>query len=440
MFRRIMVANRGEVAHRVYQTAKKMGIDVCYVYSEPDQELQFLQEAADSRCIGGIRAYLDGEALIAAAQEMKCSAIHPGWGFLSENPTFATQVEAVGIRFIGPKPSSMRRMSDKAKARETMRAFGLPPIPGVDRSLFTLDDVMEAAQEIGYPLLLKAVSGGGGRGMRKVFNESELESSFLEASAEAQSAFGDASLYMEKLILRGRHIEFQILSDGKRVLIVGERECSIQRRHQKLLEETPSVVVDQKQRASLSKQIEEAVLKLGYLGAGTIEMLRDDDGSIYFMEMNTRLQVEHTITEETWNIDLVEQQLRVACHQPLSWEGKQEGHSIQCRINAEDVSKGFQPSPGELKVWEWPKLEGVRIETHLCTGDHVSPFYDSMLAKVIATAPTREEAIELMKTALSQAKIEGVPTTIDFHLSVLEHPKFTSGTYDTKFVEEELLQ
>ena len=231
MFRRIMVANRGEVAHRVFQTAQKMGIEVCYVYSESDKDLQFLQEAHDIRCIGGVRSYLDGAAQIAAAKDMKCSAIHPGWGFLSENPTFATQVEAVGLRFVGPKPSSMRRMSDKAKARETMRAFGLPPIPGVDTPLHSLEDVQSAAQEIGYPLLLKAVSGGGGRGMRKVFSPSELEAAFLEASAEAQSAFGDASLYMEKLIQRGRHIEFQVLSDGENVLIVGERECSIQRRN-----------------------------------------------------------------------------------------------------------------------------------------------------------------------------------------------------------------
>lgn len=439
MFRRIMVANRGEVAHRVYQTAIKMGIEICYVYSEPDKELAFLKDATDSRCIGGVRSYLDGAAQITAAKEMKCSAIHPGWGFLSENPTFATQVEAVGLRFVGPKPSSMRRMSDKAKARETMRAFGLPPIPGVDSALHSLDDVQKAAEVIGYPLLLKAVSGGGGRGMRKVFSPEELEAAFLEASAEAQSAFGDASLYMEKLIQRGRHIEFQVLSDGENVLIVGERECSIQRRHQKLLEETPSVVVSDEQREALSAQIAQAVKKLGYVGAGTMEMLRDDDGSIYFMEMNTRLQVEHTITEETWGIDLVEQQLKIACNQPLAWQGEQKGHSIQCRINAEDVSKGFQPVPGHITVWNWPSFDGIRVETHLREGDHVSPFYDSMLAKIIATAPTRVEAIELMKKALRQAKIEGVPTTIDFHLSVLEHPKFIEGTYDTKFVEEELL-
>jgi acetyl-CoA carboxylase biotin carboxylase subunit len=440
MFRRIMVANRGEVAHRVYKTAKKLGIEIAFVYSDPDKDLAFLEDADDSRCIGGVRAYLDGEAMISAAREMKCSAIHPGWGFLSENPTFATQVEAVGLRFIGPKPSSMRRMSDKAKARETMRALGLCPIPGVDRPLLTIDDVEKASKEVGFPLLLKAVSGGGGRGMRKVFSKGELSRAFMEASAEAQSAFGDASLYMEKLIQRGRHIEFQVLSDGLRTVIVGERECSIQRRHQKLLEETPSVAVDDEQRKNLSAQIANAVHKLGYLGAGTIEMLRDDDGTIYFMEMNTRLQVEHTITEETWGIDLVEQQLRVAANQALTWKGEQKGHSIQCRINAEDVSKGFQPCPGQLTTWEWPEMEGVRIETHLRQGDMVSPFYDSMLAKVIATAPTRREAIALMQNALGKANIKGVPTTIDFHLSVLSHPRFVSGKYDTKFVEEELLK
>ncbi|MEC7988055.1 MAG: biotin carboxylase N-terminal domain-containing protein [Myxococcota bacterium] len=439
MFRKILIANRGEVACRVIRATKKMGIQNALVFSEPDASLQYIQDADDARCIGGPRSYLDATAILNAAREMGCSAIHPGWGFLSENPTFAARCEALGITFVGPRPLSMRQMSDKAMARSTMRKLGLPPIPGVDRSLYSVNDAKEAAKIVGYPLLLKAVAGGGGRGMRKVFSPDKLEEAFVQASAEARSAFGNGAMYMERLIVGGRHIEFQVLCDGKNAIILGERECSIQRRHQKLLEETPSPAVSNEQRKQLSEKIKSVVESLGYRGAGTMEMLRDRSGEIFFMEMNPRLQVEHTITEETWGVDLVEQQFKIAANHPLSLDASPNGHSIQCRINAERVEENFKPTPGRIDTIRWPDIEGVRVDTHLRSGDKISPFYDSMLAKVICWAEDRPRAIEKMKVALRNSVIEGVPSTIDFHLRVLDSDRFQSGDYDTKFIEEELL-
>ncbi len=439
MFRKILIANRGEVACRVMNTARRLGIQSALVYSDADESLQYVQEADDAICIGGPRSYLDATAIINAARELGCSAVHPGWGFLSENPTFAARCEAVGLTFIGPRPLSMRKMSDKAMARSTMRALGLAPIPGVDRPLLSVKDAREAAKTIGYPLILKAIAGGGGRGMRKVMEPSALDDAFIQASAEARSAFGNGAMYMERLIVGGRHIEFNVLCDGAKAVIVGERDCSIQRRHQKLLEETPSPAVSREKIAELAATIKGVVEKLGYRGAGTMEMLRDQSGEIFFMEMNTRLQVEHTITEETWGVDLVEQQLKIAANHPLSLVAVPKGHSIQCRINAELVEENFKPTPGRIEKLRWPDLPGVRVDTHLREGDKISPFYDSMLAKVICTAPDRKSAIEKMRHALRESVIVGVPSTIDFHLRVLESGRFQAGEYDTKFVEEELL-
>ena len=440
MFRRILIANRGEVAARIIKTCRSMGIETVAVYSKSDADLSYLQNADFQVEIGGVRSYLDMDAILHAAKSHQCAAIHPGWGFLSENPTFAARTEALGITFVGPSSYSMRLMSDKAQARRTMKALGLSPIPGHDQPILSVSDALSVAQQIGYPVLLKAIAGGGGRGMRKVFAPEELASAFQEASAEARSAFGNGDMYMEHLIQGGRHIEFQVLADGISAKVLGARECSIQRRHQKLLEETPSAVVLPAQVEELSAVIERVCVALKYRGAGTIEMLRDISGKIYFMEMNTRLQVEHTVTEETWGIDLVEQQLRIAANQPLNLSTEPSGHSIQCRINAEDVDNGFRPVPGKITKLRWPTMNGVRIDTHLSEGDKVSPHYDSMIAKVIVWAPTRAEAIAKMDDVLAQTIIEGVPTTIAVHRKILAKKTFIDGQYDTRFLETGVLQ
>ncbi len=435
MFKTVLVANRGEVAERIRQTCQKMGIRCLALATEADRDLQFLNRFDDVLMLKDRRGYLDMQSIVELAKANQVAAIHPGWGFLSENPTFASMVEAVGITFVGPTAPSMRRMADKAQARETMTRLGLMPIPGLDGTLRDAQHALIEAEKMRYPVLLKAVAGGGGRGMRRVFEASEMVSAFQSASAEASSAFGNGAMYMEKLITQGRHIEFQVLSDGQKAVVLGERECSIQRRHQKLLEETPSLLVTDEQRARLQEAISRVCVKLGYRGAGTIEMLGDADGSLYFMEMNTRLQVEHTITEEVTGVDLVEHQFRIAANEPLNVDYNPVGHAIQCRINAEDTTQNFRPQPGKISTLQWPTIDGLRVDTHLVEGDAVSPHYDSMIAKVIVSAPTRDEAISKMSTALSQTKIEGVPTTIPVHQQILKHPQFQSGHYDTNFLE-----
>jgi len=422
-----------------------MGIETVAVYSEADKDLAVLGAATESVCIGGTKSYLDQDAILLAGETTRCSAVHPGWGFLSENPTFAARCEASRMTFVGPRANTMRRMANKAAARDTMRTLGVSPTPGSDGVVATVDDAIQTAEQIGYPILLKALSGGGGRGMRKVMGPDEMAAAFAEATAEAAGAFGDGRLYLEKLIVSGRHIEFQLLGDGKDVVVLGARECSVQRRHQKLLEETPSTALDDDGVRQLADRIASACRTFGYRGAGTMEMLRDDDGSIYFMEMNTRLQVEHTVTEMVTGMDLVEAQLRLAANQSLERACEasrvgdaQGGHSIQCRINAEDPAHGFRPSPGQLRTLRWPEGDGLRVDTHLCEGDRMSPHYDSMLGKVIAHGADRAEAIARMTAGLKALKIEGVLTTVPFHLAVLAHPEFVSGNYDTRFVEREL--
>lgn len=435
VFKTVLVANRGEVAERIRKTCHRMGIRCLALATEADKDLQFLQRFDDVLLLKDRRGYLDMASIVSLAKANQVAAIHPGWGFLSENPTFASMVEAVGITFVGPTAPSMRRMADKARARDTMTSLGLMPIPGVDGILKDADHALSEAARIRYPVLLKAVAGGGGRGMRRVFAKEEMMAAFQSASAEASSAFGNGAMYMEKLITRGRHIEFQVLSDGKKAVVLGERECSIQRRHQKLLEETPSLLVGDEQRIQLQDTISRVCVELGYRGAGTVEMLGDADGSLYFMEMNTRLQVEHTITEEVTGLDLVEHQLRIAANEPLNVAYSPSGHSIQCRINAEDSTNNFQPRPGQISTLRWPKLQGLRVDTHLVEGDSVSPHYDSMIAKVIVSADTRSEAITKMEEALAQTIIEGVPTTIPVHQQILKHPQFQTGHYDTNFLE-----
>jgi acetyl-CoA carboxylase, biotin carboxylase subunit len=442
MFRRILIANRGEVAARVLRTCRRMGIQAVAVTTDADADLAWLHDADEVVNIGGRRAYLDADALLAAAQKTHCSAVHPGWGFLSENATFAARCEAVRLSFIGPRPRSMREMGNKAVGRATMLGLGLPPIPGTDG---VLDDVLgarDAARDLGYPVLLKALAGGGGRGMRKVYAEADLEQAFDEATAESQGAFGDGRLYMEKLIENGRHIEFQLLGDGQGgVRVLGARECSVQRRHQKLIEETPSTAVSPDIVEQTADRIAAAVGALRYRGAGTMEMLRDADGALWFMEMNTRLQVEHTITEAVTGIDLVEWQLRVAANEglgDLDVSGAPGGHAIECRLNAEDPALNFQPRPGAVTALRLPEGEGVRVDTHLREGDKISPHYDSMFAKIITHGADRPAAIARMGLALDALTVEGVPTTRDLHRAVIAHPDFVAGTYDTGWLERTL--
>ncbi len=435
MFRRILIANRGEVAARVARTCRRLGIEVVACTTEPDKDLQWLAEADFVANLGGRTGYLDMDTILAAARRHACSAVHPGWGFLSENALFATRCEAERISFIGPTPAAIRAMGDKSVAKATMKRMGLPLIPGSDGPVLDAAHARTVADAIGYPVLLKARSGGGGRGMRRVEAASEVEGAFNQASAEAHSAFGDGALYLEKLIERGRHIEFQVMGDTYGDLVcLGERECSVQRRHQKLIEESPSPALDAGTRARMSAEVAAACQRAGYVGAGTVEMLRDDDGRIYFMEMNTRLQVEHPVTEMVTGVDLVEQQLRVAAHERLALQPMASGHAIECRINAEDPDQDFKPAPGRVSMLRFATGEGVRVDTHLREGDTISPHYDSLIAKIITHGPDRETAILRMEAALRGTQVEGVPTTIGFHLRVLAHPEFRAGTYDTGLV------
>ncbi len=449
MFRRVFIANRGEVAARVASTCKRLGIGVVAGVSEPDADLQWLRPEAglvDAVAIlGGRQSYLDADAILAAARGHQCSALHPGWGFLSENARFATRCEIERITFIGPTPAAIRAMGDKSVAKDTMRKLGLPTIPGSDGPVADASEASSLAQAMGYPVLLKARSGGGGRGMRRVYQPSELESAFSQASAEALSAFGDGALYLEKLIEGGRHIEFQVLGDAfGNVVCLGERECSVQRRHQKLVEESPSPGVTPERRGAMMAKISAACARAGYRGAGTVEMLMDRDGSLYFMEMNTRLQVEHPVTELCTGVDLVEWQLRVAAGEalPAGWikDGvPARGHAVECRINAEDPSLGFKPAPGRVSGLALPAAPALparlRVDTHLHQGDSISPHYDSLIAKLIAWAPDRASALAAMDGALAGLTVTGVPTTASLHRQVLADPRFASGAYDTSLLD-----
>jgi acetyl-CoA carboxylase, biotin carboxylase subunit len=453
MFRRILVANRGEVAARVLRTCRRMGIEVVLVATDADADLAFLREADRVVSIGGSKAYLDIDVILAAAEDNGCAAIHPGWGFLSENPTFAARCAAARITLVGPSPVAMRNMGDKALARATMAALGVSPVPGGDGALRDADHARQEAERIGLPVLLKALAGGGGRGMRRVFALDDVGSAWQEASAEAQAAFGNGAMYVERLLTHSRHIEFQVIGGttidsagrlGFRVDVLGERECSIQRRHQKLVEESPSPAVTADLRRAIADQLSAALTTLRYQGVGTVEMLMGPDGHLWFMEMNTRLQVEHTVTEEVTGLDLVEWQLRVAANQPLPAHGgpshlpEPAGHAIECRINAEDPRADFRPAPGRLTRLDLPAGEGIRVDTHLRQGDRVSPHYDSMIAKVIARGADRNQALARMDAALLAFKVEGVPTTIELHRRLLAHPSFVQGDFDTHFLERAL--
>ncbi|MCB9794185.1 MAG: acetyl-CoA carboxylase biotin carboxylase subunit [Alphaproteobacteria bacterium] len=438
MFRRVLIANRGEVAARVMRTCRRMGVEVVAVASKADAELGWLHDVDEVVLIGGAKAarsYLDQGAILEAARRTGATAIHPGWGFLAENATFAARCEAAGITFIGPGPAVIAAMGDKIEARASMSALGMPLIPGSPGPVADLDAAREQAEQIGYPVLMKAAAGGGGRGMRRVHGPDALQAGFREASAESQAAFGNGELYMERLIEEGRHIEFQVLVDAfGNAVHLGERECSIQRRHQKLIEESPSPAVSPEQRAEMGALVAGIAARAGYRSAGTIEMLRDPTGALYFMEMNTRLQVEHPVSELVTGFDLVEQQLRVAANQPLSFtqdDVRFQGHAIEVRINAEDPARGFQPTPGRISRLELPRGEGLRVDTHLRPGDRVSPHYDSMVCKLIAHGADRTQALERMRAALAACRIEGVSTTIPVHQKVLADPAFIAGDYHT---------
>ncbi len=443
MFRSVLIANRGEIALRVIRACRELGIRTVAVYSEADRTSPHLDRADATVCIGGARSsesYLDMEAVVQAAVQSECQALHPGYGFLAENALFSTLCAQSKVTFIGPPPHAVRLMGDKARARETMSALGLDPIPGSEGTLRGLEDAREAAARIGYPVLLKATAGGGGKGMRIVEDAGALEDAFSQASLEAEKAFGNPSLYMEKFIARGKHIEFQILADvfGNAVHL-GERECSVQRSHQKLIEESPSPVMTEEIRSDLGAKVARAVAAIGYVNAGTVEFLRDEDGRLYFMEMNTRLQVEHPVTEMVTGFDIVKEQIRIAANRPLSItqdEVTLTGHAIECRINAEDPADRFKPDPGLVTAFEPPVSGSVRVDSHIRAGYTIPPFYDSLIGKLIVRGDDRDKAIAGTIEALGKFKIEGVKTTIPIHLEILASDEFRRGTYTTHFVED----
>lgn len=439
MFKKILIANRGEIALRILRTCHELGIKTVAVYSEADRDSLHVRFADEAVCIGpppSRESYLNIPRIIAAAEITNADAIHPGYGFLAENPTFADICASSGITFIGPTSEMISLMGDKALARETMKKAGVPVIPGSDGVISDLKSLREVAKEIGYPVMIKAAAGGGGRGMRIVQNDEELEKSFQSAGAEAESAFGSPNLYIEKLIQPAHHVEFQVMGDRYgNVIHIGERDCSIQRRHQKLVEESPSPIVDEDLRERMGEAAVRGAKSVKYLGAGTIEFLVDQEKNFYFMEMNTRVQVEHPVTEEVTGVDILKTMIRVAAGERLSKRKvKPQGHAIECRINAEDPNHDFRPSPGKITSFHVPGGFGVRVDTHSYAGYQIPPYYDSLIAKLIVHAPTREEAINKMIQALEEFIIEGIHTTIPFHKKVMMDRDFREGKYDTGFV------
>lgn len=441
MFKKILIANRGEIALRIIRTCKEMGIKTVAVYSTADAESLHVRFADEAVCIGpppSNDSYLRISSIIAAAEITNADAIHPGYGFLAENAKFSKICEEHNIKFIGPGPEMIERMGDKVTARETMIAAGVPTIPGSDGLITDFEECQKTALEIGYPVMLKATAGGGGRGMREVWKEEDLKKAWDSARQEAAAAFGNDAMYMEKLIEEPRHIEIQIVGDSTgRACHLSERDCSIQRRHQKLLEETPSPFMTDELRKAMGEAAVKAAEYIKYEGAGTIEFLVDKHRNFYFMEMNTRIQVEHPITEQVIDYDLIKEQILVAAGHTLS--GKNyfpKLHSIECRINAEDPFNNFRPSPGRIDVLHAPGGHGIRLDTHVYAGYSIPPNYDSMIAKLITTAQTREEAISKMKRALDEFVIEGVKTTIPFHRQLMEHPDFIAGNYTTAFMDD----
>lgn len=443
MFKRILVANRGEIAYRIIKTLKKMKIESVAIYSEADKDLGYIKEADKSICIGPPQAklsYLNEDAILNAALLTECQAIHPGFGFLSENARFATRCKQQKLCFVGPNPKDIAMMGDKSQAILTMRNLGVPTLPGSNSVLANIDEAFSVAKDIGYPVFLKAKAGGGGKGMRLAQNEDELANAFLLASSEAKAAFLDGGLYLEKYIPNARHIEFQILGDHfGNIVVFYERECSIQRNNQKLLEETPAVNFNHDLRMKTMAIIKDALASIGYINAGTLEFLKTLDDKLYFMEMNTRIQVEHPITELIYGIDLIEWQIRIAALDNISCLNNlnPSGHAMECRINAEDPQDQFKPNPGLITKCMFPdyNINGpVRIDTYIEDGVMVSPYYDSMLAKIIVHASSREHAIEMMNEVLNKTIINGVHHTAQVQKNIINHPQFKNGCYDCSFL------
>lgn len=440
MFKKILIANRGEIALRVIRACRELGIKTVAVYSEADRYALHVRFADEAVCIGpppSKESYLNIPRLVAAAEVTNADAIHPGYGFLAENANFAEICASSRLTFVGPEPYAITKMGDKALAKDTMKKAGVPVVPGSDG---VVDDVKTAkgiAQEIGYPVIIKATAGGGGRGMRIVREESELENSFKTASHEAETAFGNPSLYIEKYLEQPRHVEIQVMGDKHgNVVHFGERDCSIQRRHQKLVEESPSPALTSEIRAAMGAAAVKGAKSVNYTGAGTIEFLLDKHKNFYFMEMNTRIQVEHPVTEEVYGIDLVKMQIQMAMGERLkASQPKPQWHALECRINAEDPNHDFRPSPGRITDLHFPGGLGIRVDSHAYTGYDIPPYYDSLIGKLIVRAKTRAEAINRMRHALDEFVVEGIKTTVSFHKKLMDDARFQSGDFDTKFLE-----
>ncbi|MEO8294168.1 MAG: acetyl-CoA carboxylase biotin carboxylase subunit [Gemmatimonadota bacterium] len=444
MFNKVLIANRGEIALRIIRACRELGIQTVAVYSEADRESLHVRFADDDVCIGpppSRQSYLRIPNLIAAAEITGADAIHPGYGFLAENAEFADTCKASNIVFIGPTGDQIRQMGDKATARRLAKQAGVPTVPGSADTLDDLDQALAIAGEIGYPVIIKATAGGGGKGMRIALDAEQFSEVFNLAQNEALAAFGNGAVYVEKYLTRPRHVEIQVMGDNHgHVTHLGERDCSVQRRHQKLIEESPSPALTLELRREMGDAAVKLAAAINYSGAGTIEFLLDTDGSFYFMEMNTRIQVEHPVTEMVTSFDLVKEQIRVAADEPLSFKGdgsRLRGHAIECRVNAEDPYRNFQPSPGHITAYHPPGGPGVRVDSHVYAGYTVPPYYDSLLAKVIVHGNTREEALGRMGQALDSFILEGVTTTIPFLARVIRHPDFAAGRVDTRFLERE---
>ena len=440
MFNKILIANRGEIALRVIRTCKELGIKTVAIYSEADREALHVTFADEAVCIGpppGRDSYLKIPSIISAAQVTGADAIHPGYGFLAENASFSEICAESDIKFIGPSPEMINAMGDKSFAKDTMKKNGVPVVPGSNGVVTDIEEAKKIAAEIVYPVIIKASAGGGGKGMRVVWEEKELEKAFQTASTEAESAFGNAAVYIEKFIENPRHVEIQVMGDQHgNVYHYGERDCSVQRRHQKLIEESPSPALDQVLREKMGQAAVLGAKSVNYEGAGTIEFLLDKHKNFYFMEMNTRIQVEHPVTEYVWGVDLIRQQILVAAGEKIETLPKKPvGHSIEFRINAEDSEAGFRPSPGKIESLHFPGGFGVRVDSHIYHGYTIPPYYDSLIAKLVVWGKNRQHAIARGRRALEEFTVEGIKTTIPFHLKVLEDERFLSGNFDTSFLE-----
>ena len=444
MISKVLVANRGEIAVRVIRACKELGIKTVAIYSDADKEAMHTQLADEAICVGAGKSkdsYLNEINIISAAVTTKCNAIHPGFGFLSENAEFASICEECNIKFIGPSSETMSIMGNKSRARDIMKSAGVPVVPGSDGVVATYEDAMVEARKIGFPLMIKASAGGGGKGIRLVRRFEELENAYNTAKSEAKNNFNDDSVYMEKFIENPRHIEFQILGDSfGNVVHLGERDCSVQRRNQKVIEEAPSYILSAELREKMGDVAVRAAKAVNYVNAGTIEFLVDKNNDFYFMEMNTRIQVEHPITEMITNVDIVKEQLKIASGEEMKLNQdmiKIDGHAIECRINAENPSRNFAPCPGKIKFLNLPGGNGIRVDTAVYPGYTIPPLYDSMIAKLIVHGKTREEAIRKMISALEEVVIDGIDSNVDFHISILNNNRFREGSFDTSFISEE---